>query len=103
MTGDLETRIARVLVRATHPELDEPTIARLVDLGVGAATALALVEEIERYEASLTWRIDAIAALRALVDKQAEDEGCWFIADSMPEAYLQQELRRLHTAVEALA
>ena len=39
--------------------------------------------------------------LRTLVDRQAEDEGLWFDAATAPEAYLQQELRRLHAAVEA--
>lgn len=39
----------------------------------------------------------------ALVHKQAEDEGLWFIAQTAPEAYLQQELRRLHGAIEANA
>jgi hypothetical protein len=41
------------------------------------------------------------ADLRHLVDEQAEDEGLWFIARTAPEAYLQQELRRLHAAIEA--
>jgi len=36
-----------------------------------------------------------------LVNKQAEDEGLWFVARTAPEAYLQQHLRELHTAVEA--
>lgn len=40
-------------------------------------------------------------ALR-LVSEQAEDGGLWFVAHSASEAYLQQELRRLHAAVEAL-
>ena len=31
-----------------------------------------------------------------LVNKQAEDEGLWFNAITAPEAYLQQELRKLH-------
>lgn len=43
---------------------------------------------------------DALARLRAIVDEQAEDEGLWFIAATAPEAYLQQELRRLHAAIE---
>ena len=38
--------------------------------------------------------------VRKLVDEQAEDEGLWFIAATAPEAYLQQELRRLHAAIE---
>jgi len=37
---------------------------------------------------------------RELVDEQAEDEGLWFVAQTAPEAYLQQELRRLHAAIE---
>lgn len=35
------------------------------------------------------------------VDKQAEDGGLWFEAQTAPEAYLQQELRRLHSLIEA--
>jgi len=35
-----------------------------------------------------------------LVNKQAEDGGLWFNAHTAPEAYLQQELRKLHDAVE---
>lgn len=39
--------------------------------------------------------------LVAMVNQQAEDEGLWFEAQTAPEAYLQQELRELHAAVEA--
>ena len=35
-----------------------------------------------------------------IVQEQAEDDGLWFNAETAPEAYLQQELRRLHAAVE---
>jgi hypothetical protein len=41
-----------------------------------------------------------LARLRQIVDEQAEDEGLWFIAQTAPEGYLQQELRRLHAAIE---
>lgn len=37
---------------------------------------------------------------KAVVEQQAADEGLWFGAATAPEAYLQQELRRLHAAVE---
>lgn len=37
---------------------------------------------------------------RALAAKQAEDDGLWFVAQTASEAYLQQELRKLHAAVE---
>ncbi len=36
-----------------------------------------------------------------LVNKQAEDEGLWFVAQTAPEGYLQQSLRELHAVVEA--
>lgn len=43
---------------------------------------------------------NSIENLRQLVNEQAEDEGLWFIARTAPEAYLQQELRKLHQAIE---
>ena len=42
-------------------------------------------------------------AIQQVVDEQAEDEGLWFRAETAAEAYLQQELRRLHAAVEGAA
>ena len=44
--------------------------------------------------------IATLRAARALVDEQANDEGLWFVADTAPEAYLQQELRKLHSIIE---
>ncbi len=38
--------------------------------------------------------------LQKIVDTQAEDEGLWFQAQTAPEAYLQQELRKLHADIE---
>lgn len=47
---------------------------------------------------------EALADLRALVNEQAEDEALWALNldGSLPisEAYLQQELRRLHGTIE---
>lgn len=40
--------------------------------------------------------------LVALVNEQAMDESLWFIAETVPEEYLQKALRRLHEAVEFL-
>lgn len=45
--------------------------------------------------------VEKMAKLQGLVDKQAEDDGLWFVAQTAPEAYLQQELRRLHAAIES--
>lgn len=41
-----------------------------------------------------------LATIQDLVDEQAKDAGLWFVAQTAPEAYLQQELRRLHTVIE---
>ncbi len=38
--------------------------------------------------------------LRAVIDGQASDPGLWFTAQTATEAYLQQELRRLHAVIE---
>lgn len=39
----------------------------------------------------------------AAVNRQVGDGGLWFIAETAPEAYLQQELRRLHSISEFAA
>ena len=39
--------------------------------------------------------------MKAVVNEQALDDGLWFVATTAPEAYLQQELRRLHAVVDA--
>jgi len=45
--------------------------------------------------------VTALEGVQRLVDKQAEDEGLWFVAVTAPEAYLQQDLRMLHGLVES--
>ena len=51
------------------------------------------IAELEQYKTVLD-------SCRALAAKQAMDVGLWFVAETAPEGYLQQELRRLHTAIE---
>lgn len=41
-----------------------------------------------------------LAAIRKVVDDQAEDGGLWFVAETAAEAYVQQELRKLHAVIE---
>ncbi len=43
---------------------------------------------------------EAIEAIRAMVDAQANDPALWFNAETAPEAYLQSELRKLHACIE---
>ncbi len=45
--------------------------------------------------------LEVAIEVQMLVDAQAENEGLWFMAKTAPEAYLQQELRKLHAKVEA--
>jgi len=40
--------------------------------------------------------------LREIIDQQATDEGIWFVAQTVTEAHLQQELRKLTAAAEKL-
>jgi hypothetical protein len=40
--------------------------------------------------------------IKHLVKEQAKDEGLWFVADTCAEAYLQQELRKLHALIEGV-
>lgn len=64
------------------------------------ARAQGKLHEMLAQEGEAEARAAALAESRRLVDEQAEDEGLWFIAETAAEAYLQQELRRLHAAVE---
>ena len=56
----------------------------------------AEVEQIQKWQAVIA----QFMRVRAVVDEQAEDSGLWFAATTAPEAYLMQELRRLHAAIE---
>ena len=38
--------------------------------------------------------------IQSITAAQADDDGLWFEAETAPEAYLQQELRKLHAAIE---
>src|SRR5438034_358556 len=53
------------------------------------------VVDTARAEERKRWR-----TVQQVVDQQAEDEVLGFTARTAPEAYLQQELRKLHAAVK---
>lgn len=40
--------------------------------------------------------------LSKIIDKQAEDEWLWFVAETVAEAYVQRELRIIHRRAERL-
>ena len=45
---------------------------------------------------------EAFDQLKTLVKEQIHDDGCWFIAKTAPEGYLQERLRELHRAIDVL-
>jgi hypothetical protein len=56
-------------------------------------------KELQRRVTTLELKLEGLKTLTAA---QAEDDGLWFQAATAPEAYLQQELRRLHAAIEGV-
>jgi len=55
------------------------------------------IDELEAENKALTARLESI---QKLVNKQAEDEGIFFQAVYVTEAFLQSALRELHTLIE---
>jgi phage-related protein len=47
-----------------------------------------------------TVKKDALYYIQKFIDQQSNDEGLWFVAQTASEAYLQQELRKLHQVIE---
>lgn len=43
---------------------------------------------------------EKLVSIQAVVDEQANDDGLWFDAVYITEAYLQAALRRLHAVIE---
>ncbi|KKL83789.1 hypothetical protein LCGC14_1971220 [marine sediment metagenome] len=71
-------------------DLTSETVKQAIDLG-GSANF--------RDTSPIRQAADRWAEAARLANEQAEDEGLWFQAVTAPEAYLQQELRRLHAAL----
>lgn len=76
--------------------------ARLTAPRAGATWAQQQSADDGRAEkaGSATSRTCRCEETRRLVDNQALDAGLWFISETAAEAYLQQELRRLHAVIE---
>lgn len=70
-----------------------------------SASASVLPEHtMMRFAARTIERLqDHLAAIRNLVDRQAEDEALWFMAEHVTEEMLQEALRKLHAVVEGEA
>lgn len=61
------------------------------------------MRDLEKAQERVKELEETIQVQLMLVHKQAKDDGLWFIARTAPEAYLQQELRKLHGAIEVNA
>ena len=95
-----------MLPRCTAPGIDDypPWLLRAVksalsDImdGPSFSDARQILEAIDKILPG-----DPATPARELVNEQANDDGLWFVAETAAEAYLQQELRRLHAAVEGI-
>ena len=93
--NDLTERIAKLReleAKARHPQAVHYDGANWAWTSYLHNNALPIIEALVKEREELV----------NIVDRQAEDYGLWFEAITAPEAYLQRELRRLHSAVDAL-
>ena len=65
----------------------------------GAAEGVVYLFNVEGDRLCGTCCATFLRIARLVVAKQAVDEGLWFHAETAPEAYLQEALRKLHLAV----
>ena len=61
---------------------------------------LTFKAECLKAQAEMEHKAAAYDAAIACVNDQAENSELWFVARTAAEAYLQQELRRLHAVIE---
>ena len=73
--------------------IDRAVVEQALHVAENAGYPLALIKALRTALAQPN-------TAQQVVDEQAEDEALWFVAQTAPEAYLQQALRRLHAAVE---
>ena len=81
-------KMAQAMFERTH---DQPWDEAIADPGSAAGIYL---------DDARAARAVVLAEMREMVNRQAEDDGLWFVAQFASEAYLQQELRKLHALIE---
>ena len=86
--GARVARVVRSVLGTPCPPLRPTDVEHLI-------RQLTAIVETARAEERERWR-----TVQQVVDQQAEDEVLGFAARTAPEAYLQQELRKLHAAVK---
>lgn len=78
-------------------------LMRALEDSVAAAKAerqRLLVREADQNDSTDDRGEDCCPCIQQVLDEQANDEGLWCQPANIVEAYLQQELRRLHLAIE---
>ncbi len=92
--------------------LKKPRNARIMELYDEGATWEAIAESLEAEDFGKVTRQNVgriihkelermmEQSLRDMVNNQAKDGGLWFDSTTVSEAYLQQELQKLHDLVE---
>ncbi len=53
-----------------------------------------------QYQSTALAALSEMQKMMDVINQQAEDDGIWFIAETITEDYLQSELRRLQLCVE---
>jgi hypothetical protein len=82
----LVARLRRLATAVWIDTEDDPA----TDVSDGLTTAADALSDLLKRDTTI----------RMLVTRQADDDGLWFSAQTAAEAYLQQEMRRLHAVIE---
>ena len=82
--------------------MTDKTKAKIELMAAKEATVPFINPQRTAKRAATPWaeRCHRFEKIQDIVDRQAEDEGLWFVAEYASEHYLQVELRRLHRAIE---
>jgi len=82
--------------------LENKSLMKLAsDLGVSFSAAKILEDHVRtEYDVKITKADRLCESAKKKINIQVMDEGLWFIAQTAPEAYLQKELRELHSVIE---
>ena len=54
----------------------------------------------KEYRIEIIAKLKHLEKIKTLFNKQAQDEALQLVPDSMPEAYIQQELEKLHEVIK---
>lgn len=101
MSEDLEAIVLaeKILSNPHDKDSDLSILSRQLLLSQKALVKIGKAN-LEQFAALEGHPVIQLQEAQALCAKQAKDDGLWFKAETAPEGYLQQELRRLHAIIE---